>query len=465
MSACAQETSHLTHPSHAIENDPRVPVTVLTGFLGSGKTTLLNRILNEEHGKRIAVIENEYGEIGIDHELVVQSDEEIFEMNNGCICCTVRGDLIRILGRLMRRKHKFDHIIIETTGMADPAPVAQTFFMDEEMKDKLRLDAIITLVDSRHVLQHLDSDECKAQLAFADIVLLNKRDLVSEPELAQVEQQVRDMNKLATIRPTVQGELPLDELLGVGAFDLETRAAEMPEFLQEELPFEWAGLYDLEPGDYLLAFKPGPDPTIDLVLGGPGLQEKALFDAWKRESIVLYSSDALDLQSDSAINPGEILYRLPVDWEKGAETRLHIEHPGRYVLFTQHLPEEFEMALSRDGIAVAPAEAHEYASPHEHDETVGSVGVRLTGDLDPDRFEQWMINLLRNRGTDIFRTKGVLSLAGDAKRFVFQVVPMLFDGQAGREWQADDHRESQLVFIGRDLDRTELTEGLRACLA
>ena len=165
------------------------------------------------------------------------------------------------------------------------------------------------------------------------------------------------------------------------------------------------------------------------------------------------------------ISAGETLYRLPVDSKDGANATLHIEQRGRYVLFTQHLPEEFELTLSRDGTAVHPTEAYEYASPHEHDDTVGSVGVRLPGDLDPDRFEQWMITLLRNRGTDIFRTKGVLSLAGDTKRFVFQGVHMLFDGQAGREWQADDQRESQLVFIGRDLDRTELTEGLRACLA
>jgi G3E family GTPase len=337
--------------------------------------------------------------------------------------------------------------------------------MDDEMKDKLRLDAIITLVDAKHLLQHMDSDECQAQLAFADIVLLNKRDLVSEAELAAVEQQVRDLNKLARIHPTVQGELPLDELLGVGAFDLETRAAEMPEFLQEELPFEWAGLYDLEPGVYELALKPGPDPTIDLVLGGPGLDDKAIFDAWKRESIVLYSSDPLLMQADRSIAASEILYRLPVDWEAGATTSLTIEQAGRYVLFTQHLPEEFDMTLRRDGEPVEPIEAYEYASPHEHDDTVGSVGVRLAGDLDPDRFEAWMINLLRNRGTDIFRTKGVLSLAGDAKRFVFQGVHMLFDGQPGRDWEADAERESQLVFIGRDLDRTELTEGLRTCLA
>jgi len=465
MTACAQETNHLTQAPLPAEADPRVPVTVLTGFLGSGKTTLLNRILSEEHGKRIAVIENEYGEIGIDHELVVQSDEEIFEMNNGCICCTVRGDLIRILGRLMRRKHKFDHIIIETTGMADPGPVAQTFFMDDEMKDKLRLDAIITLVDARHVLQHLDSDECNAQLAFADVVLLNKRDLVSDQELAEVEHQVRSLNRLARIHHTVQGELPIDQLLGIGAFDLETRAAEMPDFLQEELPFEWAGLYDLEAGDYQLDLGPGPDPAIDLVLGGPGLKEAALLEAWKRTSIVLYSSEPVPAGADTGLTSGDQLYRLPVDETRGAHTTLSIEHPGRYVLFTQHLPEEFDLSLGRDGTTLQPAEEFRYASPHEHDDSVGSVGVRLSGDLDPDRFEAWMVDLLRNRGTDIFRTKGVLSLAGDHKRFVFQGVHMLFDGQSGRDWEADAERESQLVFIGRDLDRTALTEGLRACLA
>ncbi|MBB1249855.1 GTP-binding protein [Rhizobium sp. G21] len=210
-----------------------IPVTVLTGYLGAGKTTLLNRILTENHGKRYAVIVNEFGEIGIDNDLIVESDEEIYEMNNGCICCTVRGDLIRVVEGLMRRPGRFDAIIVETTGLADPVPVAQTFFMDEDVRSKTQLDAVVALVDAKHLpLRLKDSREAEDQLAFADVVLLNKTDLVTPEELANIEAVIRVINPSARIYRTERSNVDLSKILDQGAFDLERALENDPHFLE-----------------------------------------------------------------------------------------------------------------------------------------------------------------------------------------------------------------------------------------
>jgi G3E family GTPase len=210
----------------------KVPVTVLTGYLGAGKTTLLNRILSEQHGKKYAVIVNEFGEIGIDNDIVVGADEEVFEMNNGCICCTVRGDLVRILDGLMRRKGKFDAIIVETTGLADPAPVAQTFFIDENIGRKTRLDAVVTVADAKWLNDRLkDAPEAKNQIAFADVILINKTDLVTPEELSEVEARIRGINPYAKVHKTQRAKIDLDQVLGRNAFDLDRILDIEPDFL------------------------------------------------------------------------------------------------------------------------------------------------------------------------------------------------------------------------------------------
>ena len=316
----------------------QVPVTLLTGYLGAGKTTLLNRILGEPHGKRYAVIVNEFGEIGIDNDLVVDAEEEIFEMNNGCICCTVRGDLIRILDGLMKRRGRFDAILIETTGLADPAPVAQTFFVDDDVRTRTRLDAIVTVADARHLPKQLaDSHEAEEQLAFADVVLLNKVDLVAAEDLAAVERQIRAINGTAAVHRTSNCRIDLDHVLDRKAFDLDRILAIEPEFLGED--------------------------------------------------------------------------------------------------------------------------------DHEHDASIASVSLRAERPVDGAAFVPWVRTLLAEKGIDILRSKGILAFAGERRRFVFQGVHMLFDGDLQRPWAADEPQVSRLVFIGRNLDEAGLRAGFEACLA
>lgn len=213
----------------------KIPVTVLTGYLGAGKTTLLNRILSENHGKKYAVIVNEFGEIGIDNDLIIGADEEVFEMNNGCVCCTVRGDLVRIIDGLMKRKGKFDAIILETTGLADPAPVAQTFFVDEDVRDKTALDAVVTVADAKWLSQRLkDAPEAKSQIAFADVIVLNKADLVSSGEMAEVEARIRGINPYARLHRTERCQVALTDVLERGAFDLDRILEIEPAFLEDD---------------------------------------------------------------------------------------------------------------------------------------------------------------------------------------------------------------------------------------
>lgn len=339
-------------------DDARIPVTVLTGYLGAGKTTLLNRILSEDHGQRYAVIVNEFGEIGIDHELVTHASEELFEMNNGCICCTVRGDLIRTLHGLLQRPGSFDAVVVETTGLADPGPVAQTFFVDPKLRAALRLDSITTLVDARHVRQQLaGSREAAEQIAFADQLVLNKTDLASEGQLREVEASLRRLNPLAPIQRALRSDVPLHQVLGRGGFDLQRITALEPDFL--------------------------------------------------------------------------------------APPHLHDEHCDHH---HDH--------------------AHDHGPhDHQHDSGITSVSLSSARPMDAARVQAWLAQLVATQGADILRAKGIVDVAGDARRMVFQSVHMVLEGDWQRPWHEGETRGSRLVFIGRGLDAAALQAGLDGCAA
>lgn len=440
-------------------NKQKIPVTILTGFLGSGKTTLLNRILSENHGKKIAVIENEFGEIGVDNELVIGADEEIFEMNNGCICCTVRGDLIRILTRLTKRKDKLDRIMVETTGMANPAPVAQTFWVDTDMQENFSLDAIITLVDAKHIHLHLsDSAECKEQIAFADIILLNKADLVNEEELKNVQKSIRNMNALCEIYPTINTNLELEKILDIQSFDLAKKIELNPQFAEEEFPFETIVKYKIKNRNYHLSLDKGPDPTLDLYI----TEDNTNLNHLKNQATVAFSDSPHSLNNKGKLLKNQLL-RLNISNEK--QFFEFSEQEGDFFFFTQHGPQEFNLQLMCGNEVIEPEEIIEIAHSHSHDNEVSSVGLESTRPLNPIKFEEWIGRLLQTQGQDIFRCKGILYLLNQKERIVFQGVHMLFDAKPERLWKPNETKRNQLIFIGKNLDRKNLTDSFNRCLA
>ena len=451
---------------HSNTSPRRVPVTILTGFLGSGKTTLLNRILHENHGKRIAVIENEFGEVGVDNDLVIGATEEIFEMNNGCICCTVRGDLIRILNSLMERRDKFDYIIIETTGLADPGPVIQTFFLEETLRNALTIDAVVTLVDAKFIETHIDgNDKAKEQIAFADVILLNKADLVDDKRLEELERRIRNVNAAAAIHRTVDAEIDMNKVLNQEGFELDRALSVAPDFLQPEYPFEWAGIYHFHAGTYDWIFKPGPDSFLNMafipVIGEP---DKVPDSAIQTADVVFSEPEHL-VRPGTPVDPGLNLWRIRMG-EIETTVSLRVRKPGRYVLVCEHHADEFEARVcNENGIEpIGPMAVQAFKHQHEHDEEVTSVGITIPGDLDLEMLETWMQVLLTTHGEDIFRMKGVLSIKNYQERFIFQGVHMLFEGKFDRAWD-EEERRNNLVFIGRHLDRDFLNKGFKACLA
>ena len=324
----------------SLSKEKLIPVTLLTGFLGSGKTTLLNHILNNKHGKRIAVIENEFGDIDIDSDLLIGKSDEIFEMKNGCICCSVRNDLIETLNRLINRQDKFDYVVIEGTGLASPGPVAQAFLLEHEINQSLFLDGIITLIDSKNAWNHLkDAEVAWEQIAFSHILLLNKSDLVSHDELKNLEDHIRGVNPTAKLFNTKNAQIELNHLLDIGGFDLS---------------------------------------NVNL--------------------------------SDN----------------KFLEHGLHDKH-------------------------------------HEHEGDITSASIVCPGTIDPDKFNNWLRMLLIMEGMDVFRAKGILNTKNSDKRYIFQSVYMLFEGRFEDSWD-NRPKENKMVFIGRNLNKERLENGIQSCI-
>ncbi|MEC8424679.1 MAG: GTP-binding protein, partial [Myxococcota bacterium] len=386
-------------------------------------------------------------------------------MSNGCICCTVRGDLIRVLGNLMKRRDKFDYVLVETTGLADPGPVAQTFFMDDEIRSEFALDGIVTLVDAAHINQQLGrSDESTEQIAFADVMVLNKTDLVDNEALDALEARLREMNRMARVVRSENADIPIETVLNLSAFDLDSMLERRPTFLEPEYPFEWTGTYALQPGRHAVSLAEGPDPSMSLVIVENQSGEDSALREGAEWCVRRYAEPA-----ETVAPGGDLALGRHVSLQLDAAGRksffLNVEAPMQVGLFAQHTAEEFDLHVVRVGedSPVTPSVERIWVAQHEHDDEVGSFAIERDGDVDQEKLNSWLGALLRESGTDIFRMKGFISIAGAAERFVFQGVHMLFDGQPDKPW-GDAVRRNQLVFIGRNLDEEGIRQGFDACL-
>ena len=393
-------------------NSPRnpeemVPVTILTGFLGAGKTTLLKRILTEYHGKRIAVIENEFGPESIDNELLVQEqDEEIIELSNGCVCCTVRGDLMRTLNDLRTRRQagelNFERVIIETTGMANPGPVCQTFFMDDDIADYYRLDAVVTVVDAKHGMETLDTqEEAQKQVGFADRILVSKKDLVTEAEFAALRRRIVHMNPRASIEAVHFGETDLKQLIDISGFNLNTILDIDPQFLADD----------------------HPDAAHDHDHG--------------------HDHDHSTCGHDHSH-----------DHEHG--------HDHDHSTCGHDHSHDHDHAHDHDP-ATCTNPAHNHKPPHNDD--IGAFVFKSNKPFDPERLEEFLGGVVQVYGPDLLRYKGILYMKGINRRMLFQGVHMMMGAEPGKPWLASEKKNTKMVFIGRKLPQDIFTKGLEQCLA